>query len=120
RRLEGATEGEGLLGLAARTRRQRIQGVAQHRLQLHLEAGGVGSRREQDLLSGGLEEDGEEQVLEGEVGVAARHRLAGGRVQDPFRRAGEHPQASSTVARSGKPASRARSWTVATLVSATS
>src|SRR6185295_4029374 len=119
-RLQRPPEGEGLLGLAARARGQRVESVAEHRLQLGLQPARVRARRAQDLLPGRLGEDGEEQVLERQMGVAPRHRLAGGGVENLLGGAAEHPQASSTVARRGKPAFWARSWTVAALVSASS
>ena len=67
----------------------------------------------------------EQQVLECKVGVPPGHRLARRNVKDGFNRCREHGyrlllQASSTMARSGNPASRASWPTLSALVSAIS
>ena len=121
RRLQDATEGQRLRGLAVAPRRQRLDGSVQQAQQLGAQHGEVDGAGAQDLLAARVARDRIQQVLERQVGVAAGHRLLQRQAENGFDGGTEHmAQASSRLARSGKPFSRAWSWTSATLVSATS
>ena len=119
RRLERAAEGRRLFGLTAPAAWKLLDRVAQVAIQLAPQLSGVGAAAAQDPLAVRIVEQGVQQVLESQIGMPTRLRLAVRHVQHDLHGSGKH-QASSIVARSGYPASRAMDVTVSTLVSAIS
>ena len=105
--------------------RQLLDRLVEVGVQVAAQLPQVGAAGREDALAVGVVEQRVEQMLEREVRVAARHRLAEGDVEDDLDGGGEHwyrlLQASSIVgAQRESGASRPAPSTVSTLVSATS
>ena len=88
--LQDAPEGQGLLGRPLGPERERLEVLVEEGVEVRLDLVGLGPRRAQDLVPARLVDDGEEEVLEGQVRMAACDRLPGGGVEDALDGATEH------------------------------
>jgi hypothetical protein len=88
--LEHAPEGQGLAGLAVHGLRQALDLVVQVAAQAGAQALEIDAAGAQDLLARGMMGDGEEQVLEGQVRVAAGDGLPHGHVENHLESCAEH------------------------------
>ena len=122
RSLQDPLEREGLVRFPATRAAGKLFEGAEKLVERMSERRQVAAARGQDLLTVGVVRQGVEQVLERQMRVPPRRGLPIGDVENQFERSAEHRlcHSSSSVACSGKPSCLARSWTVATLVSATS
>ncbi len=121
RGLQDAPERQGLDRRPLGPFGQPLHRLVEKGLQLLAELLDVGAGAGQQPLATRVVAHRVEEVLEGQVGVAPGQRFARGQHQDPLEGGAEHGRySSSRVARSGNPSARASSWTITTLVSATS
>ena len=100
RRLQRAAERRRLLGLALLSARQRFDRVVEAVADVPPQQRQIGAARRENALAVGIVRERVQQVLEREIGVAARDRLAERDMEHDFDGSGEH-QASSMVARNG-------------------
>jgi hypothetical protein len=101
RALEDAVEGQGLAGLHGPVLGPLVEILVEEALEARLELLQVGARPAQHLGAPLVVEQGKEQVLHGEIHVAARHGLAHRRLQGELQLALDAAHSSSTPARSG-------------------
>ncbi len=133
RLLEHALESERLDGLLAGVLRKKLDPALEVPFEVRPQAIEIDAASGQDLLALRVVGDREQKVLEGEVRVPPRVRLAIRQAQDQLQIRREHqavflgwlsgldrPHSGSMLQRKGCPASSARSSTMTTLVSATS
>jgi len=100
RSLQRSTERRRLLGLALLSARKRFDRVVQAVGDVSPQQRQVGAARRENALAVGIVCDRVQQVLEREIGVPARDRLAKCNMKDDFDGSRKH-QASSIVARNG-------------------
>ena len=117
--LQRAAKRRRLFGLALLSARKRLDRVVQAVGDIAAEQRQIGAARREDALAVGIVRDRVQQVLERQIRVPARDRLAKRDVQNDFDGSRKH-QASSIVARNGYPASLASVATLSAFVSATS
>ena len=122
RGLQHAAERRGLLRVVLVSAPHLLDRVVEIGVQIAPQAGEIGAAGAQNPFAVDIVRQRIEQMLERQVGVPARDRFAVRDGEHQFEGRGKQggSYASSTVARSGKPAPRARVVTVSTLVSATS
>jgi hypothetical protein len=89
-RLQDATKGQRLVGRALGPERQGLQVLVEERVEVGLDLLGVRAGGAQDLVAARLVDDGEKEVLEGQVGMAPGDGLPGGGVEDALDGAAEH------------------------------